>query len=80
MLVSIVAPRDEVCGWNYAFVPVARTLIIATGQHLKQTGQGGKIMDNKLVKVVVIVLAVIGFIAVLGFLGMGTMMTWVMGS
>lgn len=37
-------------------------------------------MNNKHVKAIVIVLAVIGFIAVLGALGMGIMMTWMMGS
>lgn len=37
-------------------------------------------MGNKFVKIIVIVLAVIGFIAVLVALGMGTMMTRMMGS
>lgn len=37
-------------------------------------------MSNKVVKTIVIVLAVIGSIAVLGFLGMGAMMFWMMGS
>ena len=36
-------------------------------------------MDNKLVKIFLIVLAIIGLLALIGFLGMGIMMSEMMG-
>ena len=39
----------------------------------------GNIMDNNVVKAIVIVLAVIGAIALVGFFGMGAMMAGMMG-
>jgi len=37
-------------------------------------------MSNKLIKVIVIALAVIGLLAVIAFFGMGAMMFWMMGT
>ncbi len=37
-------------------------------------------MSNKLIKIIVIALAVIGLIAVFSLVGMGVMMFWMMGT